>query len=95
MGSSKFTCPCCGYRTLDEQPPGTYQVCPICLWEDDQIQFQDPDYRGGANSVSLREAQDNFRRFGASEQRFRQQARSPSPAERRDPEWRPLSQAGA
>jgi hypothetical protein len=95
MGSATFTCPCCGHRALDEEPPGTFEVCSICFWEDDAIQFRDPDYRGGANIVALREAQDNVRRFGASEERFRQQVRSPSPAEPRDPARRPLSQAGA
>ncbi|MDR2992886.1 MAG: hypothetical protein LBV11_03505, partial [Bacillus cereus] len=23
----KYTCPCCGYRTLEEEPPGTYEIC--------------------------------------------------------------------
>ena len=50
-----FPCPCCGFITLDEQPPGTYDICRICGWEDDPVQFGDPDYRGGANSDSLRE----------------------------------------
>ncbi len=50
----KYTCPCCGYRTLDEEPPGTYDICEICFWEDDPVQFVDPDYEGGANTPSLR-----------------------------------------
>lgn len=29
----KFTCPCCGYRTLNER--GAYDICPVCFWEDD------------------------------------------------------------
>jgi hypothetical protein len=41
--------------TLDEQPPGTYEICPICGWEDDLVQFEDSDYRGGANHLSLNE----------------------------------------
>jgi hypothetical protein len=27
----------------------------MCGWEDDPVQFDDPDYRGGANADSLRE----------------------------------------
>lgn len=61
----KYACPCCGYNTLDEQPPGTFGLCPICYWEDDNVQFHDPDYEGGANHVSLHQAQENFRAFGA------------------------------
>ncbi|EJS66361.1 hypothetical protein CN425_23275 [Bacillus cereus] len=56
----KYTCPCCGYKTLEEEPPGTYEICSICFWEDDPVQFKDPDLEGGANEVSLRQAQKNL-----------------------------------
>ena len=35
----KYTCPCCGYKTLDEEPPNTYDICEICFWEDDGFQY--------------------------------------------------------
>jgi hypothetical protein len=50
---------------MEEPPPGTYEICPVCGWEDDPVQFRDPDNEGGANRVSLSEAKANFRRFGA------------------------------
>jgi hypothetical protein len=65
----KYACPCCGYKTLDEEPPGTYDICRICFWEDDGVQFSDPDYKGGANIPSLRTAQKNYLEFGACEER--------------------------
>jgi hypothetical protein len=83
----KFTCPCCGYKTLDEMPPGTFYICPICFWEDDRVQFNDPDYRGGANVVSLREAQRNFIEFGASEKELLKYVRKPDNQDERDPNW--------
>jgi len=43
----KYTCPCCGYRTIEEEPPDTYEICNICYWEDDEVQFNDPDFEGG------------------------------------------------
>ena len=52
-----FTCPCCGYKTLNEKPPGTYQICNVCWWEDDAV---DPDYVGGANDESMRTYQRDF-----------------------------------
>ena len=55
-----FPCPCCRFFTLDEQPPGTYQICAMCGWEDDPVQFADPDYRGGANRPSLNEWRQAF-----------------------------------
>lgn len=47
-------CPCCGVFSLAEPPTGTYEICEECGWEDDPVQFHDLDYRGGANSESLR-----------------------------------------
>jgi len=86
----KYTCPCCGYKTLDEKPPGTYDICPVCFWEDDAVQFDDPDYEGGANEVSLRQAQKNFMEFGACERRVLSHVRRPTGVDERDMEWRPL-----
>lgn len=57
---NKYQCPCCGNMTLDEEPPGTYEICPICGWEDDEVQFNNPDYKGGANILSLNEAKKQF-----------------------------------
>lgn len=89
-GNGLFGCPCCGYLTLQEQPPGTFELCPICYWEDDNVQYEDPDFRGGANVVSLREAQQNFLYLGASQEQFRKHVRSPTEQDGRDPNWRPL-----
>lgn len=60
----KYTCPCCGYKTLDEEPTDTYTICKICFWEDDGVQFRDPDYEGGANEVSLWQAQKTLLSLG-------------------------------
>jgi hypothetical protein len=66
----KYACPCCGYLTLDRKPPGTFDVCPVCYWEDDKIQYNNPKYKGGANKVSLTEAKNNFILFGAISKEF-------------------------
>lgn len=87
----RYTCPCCGYQTLEEEPPGTYDICRICFWEDDGVQFEDPDYEGGANTVSLRQAQQNYIRFGASDRLFCDSVRKPNERDRKDPDWRPFS----
>lgn len=73
-----YACPCCGYKTLTEAPPGTYDICEICFWEDDGVQYHDPDYSGGANKVSLREAQSNYNKFGACEERCVKFVRKPT-----------------
>jgi hypothetical protein len=81
------TCPCCGYVVFEE-PPGSYAICPICFWEDDEVQLRFPTLRGGANGPSLIEAQQNFSQLGACEQRFTGNVRMPDVDENRDPDWR-------
>jgi len=84
----KYTCPCCGYKTLEK--PDCFDICPICFWEDDNIQRENPDYEGGANTISLRQAQKNYQEFGAMERRFLTYVRRPSGEDEKDSEWRPL-----
>lgn len=80
--TARFACACCGFLTLDEAPCGTFAVCPVCFWEDDDMQYRDPSYEGGANRVSLYEARANFQNFGAIEERFRHCVRPPLASER-------------
>jgi hypothetical protein len=65
----RHPCACCGYLTLPEAPTGTFFICPVCRWEDDNIQFHDPDYEGGANKLSLNQARRDFREGGTSDPR--------------------------
>jgi hypothetical protein len=78
----RHACPCCGYLTLSERPPGTFAICPVCRWEDDNVQYDDVNYAGGANRVSLRQAQENFRAHGKSDSERRGDVRPPLPEER-------------
>ncbi len=91
----KYTCPCCGYQTLSEPPPGTYEICPVCFWEDDGVQFADPDYEGGANRASLRQEQQLFLKREMNGSLQGAWVRLPRADEPKDPEWRPLPQPAA
>lgn len=73
-----FTCQCCGYKTLKEGTKDSYEICKVCFWEDDLVQNEDPNYEGGANEVSLRQAQTNFKMFGVSERKFKLNVVKPS-----------------
>lgn len=79
--SGRGRCPCCGYRTLTA--PGTSEICPVCFWEDDGQGDSDAEVvRGGPNGdLSLSEARENFRRFGASDPRSVASVRKPRPGE--------------
>jgi ribosomal protein S14 len=74
-------CPCCGCRTLTER--AGYELCPICFWEDNGQDSHDADeVRGGPNSsLSLTQARQNFRDFGASDRKSLQHVRRPTPEE--------------
>lgn len=30
----KYPCDCCGYKTKNEEKRGSYEICPVCFWED-------------------------------------------------------------
>ena len=88
--TDKFPCPCCGHLVHD-QVPGFHQVCPICGWEDDLSQLRFPEMPGGSNTVSLIEAQQNYRSYGASELRNRGSTRTPIDDEEEvEDSWRPV-----
>lgn len=46
-------CPVCGKYHFSE--PNTYEMCQVCGWFDDPLQFEEPDYAGGNNALSLNE----------------------------------------
>lgn len=87
-----YTCPCCGYRTFSE-PVGSYDICPVCFWEDDLVQLAFPDLAGGANRVSLIEGQKNYALHGVCELAMKQHVREPSENEHRDDSWEPYDPA--
>lgn len=56
----RYECPCCKKYTLHEKPPGTFEICSTCGWEDDYFQYNNPTYVGGANEMSLEEARKRY-----------------------------------
>jgi Cysteine-rich CPCC len=66
----QFPCHCCGFLTLSDPATGSYEICPVCFWEDDLVQNEDPEYAGGSNKVSLNAARENYVQFGACEPDF-------------------------
>ena len=83
-------CPCCGYRTLPSRV--MYELCPICYWEDDPNQADQPTSDDGANGASLIDAQQTFLRIGAMHEDYLSDTRPPMPIEARDPDWEPFGQ---
>lgn len=62
-----MACPCCAFLTLPER--ASFDICPVCFWEDDGN--DDPDGDQGPNGVTLRVARQNYQALGVSEARFK------------------------
>jgi uncharacterized Zn finger protein (UPF0148 family) len=52
-------CPVCGETIISEEG----EICPVCGWEHDVVQLEDPDLAGGANEMSLNQ----YRKWFASQ----------------------------
>ncbi|MCF0116221.1 MAG: hypothetical protein HUJ56_12800 [Erysipelotrichaceae bacterium] len=52
-------CLCCGEYVMQD----LYDICPVCGWENDPIQNDDPDFSGGANHDSLNEHKLEFHKL--------------------------------
>jgi len=48
------TCPVCGEYEFEMDD--NYEICTVCRWENDGMQFDEPDSDEGANEMSLNEA---------------------------------------
>ena len=88
MAEFEFTCPCCGHLVFSE-PPGSYGICRVCCWEDDDSQLADPYSAGGANGISLAAAQENVRSIGVCAPEHSEHV-VPAGKFERDARWRPL-----
>ncbi|WP_423222100.1 CPCC family cysteine-rich protein [Ideonella lacteola] len=84
MSSGLFPCPSCGFLMFGE-PPGSYEICDVCGWEDDHVQLRYPAMGGGANRLSLAASQQQaLKRFPPEVLQSGQFVRAPG--------WRPLRQ---
>ena len=73
------------------EPPGSYDICEICFWEDDALQLEfATTLAGGANSMTLEDAQKAYAELGAKAASRTVHTRPPRSTDHRDPEWRPI-----
>ncbi len=87
MTRGKQPCPCCGHCTLPER--GRFEICPVCLWEDDGHDDVDAHVdRGGPNAgMTLWQARANFLKFGACGERVAKLTRRPASDEPKTRHW--------
>lgn len=79
--STSVRCPCCHYKTLTEA--ASYEICPVCYWEDDgQGDGDVAEVKGGPNrDLSLQTARQNYFDFKACDTKYRSLVRAPKPEE--------------
>jgi len=72
-------CPCCGYYTIIEH----FDICKVCFWQFDLSAHNRPDKVSGANRITLNEARKNYKKYGASEEKWtgEEHTRPPLPEE--------------
>lgn len=73
----KQPCPCCGCLTIPPGGEATAYICPVCFWEMDcfiSSQFEPSDQNHG---MTLQEARENYKTYGAVLPRLKQYCRPP------------------
>ena len=69
----KARCACCGFFTIKE----IAETCPVCYWEENLYQEENLDDSDAPNYVSLKEAKENFQKFGAKKKELVSFCRKP------------------
>lgn len=62
-------CPVCGKYEFEDE--SCYNICPFCGWEDDGVQLDDPDFDGGANTLSLKQYRKEYRKLVQADPNYR------------------------
>ncbi|MDR3492672.1 MAG: CPCC family cysteine-rich protein [Gammaproteobacteria bacterium] len=81
----KYTCACCGYKTLPSTCMG--DTCCVCLWEEGYDDLDNLFCISTSNDISLFEAQENYKKFGCCEEKFILHSRMPNANESKDTRW--------
>ena len=70
-GRGKYPCPCCGNITLPvPQAEAIAYICHVCMWENDVFLKSDDEPSDENHGMTLREAKENYKKFGACAERF-------------------------
>ncbi|MCW8140500.1 MAG: hypothetical protein KIT58_16500 [Planctomycetota bacterium] len=92
--ADRHACPVCGHRTLSVRCD--WEICPVCLWEDDVLDEPGRDPCSPANGdMLLSTARANYLRSGACRPELSRLARPPRPDESRSAGEPPPRRPGA
>ena len=78
----KEKCLCCGYKTLPKKVEECICfICPVCFWENDIFMKNIYDTKEKSDSnggMTLDEARDNYKNYGACDKKFIDKVRKPN-----------------
>lgn len=70
-------CPCCGYITIPNQGDALAYICPVCFWEIDLFIQSETEPSDQNHGLTLIQARENYKQYGAVEKHLVQHARAP------------------
>ena len=74
-------CPCCQNITIPNHGDALAYICPVCFWEIDSFLRSDTEPSDQNHGLTLRQARENYRTFGAVLPDLKQHCRPPKPWE--------------
>ena len=68
----RVVCPCCGNYTfeVESEKDIIIDICEVCFWQYDLAAHSKPNVSIGPNKLSLNEARENYKQFGAKREKF-------------------------
>lgn len=66
---------------MHEDPTDTFSICPVCFWEHGYDEDEEDGMATMANGVTLVEARQNYKDYGACSERDISLVRKPLPEE--------------
>lgn len=69
-------CPCCGNLTIPGGEDAVAYICPVCFWEIDPFQTAEEEPSDSNHGLTLPEARENYRRYGAVKENLVQYCRA-------------------
>ncbi|GAB4223906.1 MAG: hypothetical protein Tsb005_20140 [Gammaproteobacteria bacterium] len=81
----KYTCDCCGHKTLPSNEMG--EICAVCFWEEGYDSSDDLFGFSSTNRMTLYQAQENYKIFGCSKNKWIKHCRKPFSHEEKDLNW--------
>ena len=79
----KYQCPCYEYYTYNVPPnEDCGYICPVCFWENDPFVAADSEPSDSNHGMTLKEAKNNYLKFGACEKAMLCHVRPPKDSEK-------------